>query len=510
VDAAGNAGVATSSWRIVTVPPAAPAIDGGPPPLTGDAAATFAFSHPDPEVSLECRLDDAAFSACTSPRTYGAVGEGSHLFEVRAIGITGLASAPANRTWVVDTVPPPVPTLDSAPPDPSGSADASFAFSSTGAAGFECSLDDAPFAACASPAAFAALTDGTHTFEVRALDAAGNASLDAGHVWRIVTVAPAAPAIDGGPPPLTSETAATIAFSHPDPDVSFECRLDGAAFAACTSPRSYTSLTDGMHAFDVRAVGVTGLASEATSRGWTVDTTPPSAPALVSAPPDPSGSADASFAFSSAGAAGFECSLDAAPPTACASPRAYAGLSDGRHTFLVRAFDAVGNRSETTHAWTVKTQPPAAPTIDSSPPGATTSTSATLAFSHPEPGVTFECSLDGAAFAPCTSPRAYAGLADGSHAFGVRARNDMGVASVQATLLTRELSEYCSRPFSVQRGAATLAPSCVMRRGAEAPSAGATNVSIALVLSSSTRVVTLYATHLPSGEICTSPAVLIR
>jgi len=44
----------------------------------------------------------------------------------------------------------------------------------------------------------------------------------------------------------------------------------------------------------------------------------------------------------------------------------------------------------------------------------------------PSDELTFECSLDHAAFTPCVSPQLYVGLADGSHAFAVRAVNAVG------------------------------------------------------------------------------------
>lgn len=62
-------------------------------------------------------------------------------------------------------------------------------------------------------------------------------------------------------------------------------------------------------------------------------------------------------------------------------------------------------------------------TITSGPGGAVSSARASFAFESDQPDSTFECSLDGAAFSPCTSPQAYAALGDGEHAFAVRATN---------------------------------------------------------------------------------------
>ena len=43
-----------------------------------------------------------------------------------------------------------------------------------------------------------------------------------------------------------------------------------------------------------------------------------------------------------------------------------------------------------------------------------------------EPPSTFGCSIDGAPFAPCVSPKTYTGLADGNHSFQVRATDAVG------------------------------------------------------------------------------------
>jgi hypothetical protein len=64
--------------------------------------------------------------------------------------------------------------------------------------------------------------------------------------------------------------------------------------------------------------------------------------------------------------------------------------------------------------------------ISSGPSGTTTSTSASLGFSSSESGSTFQCKLDSGAWGSCTSPKAYSGLAVGSHAFSVKATDAAG------------------------------------------------------------------------------------
>jgi hypothetical protein len=70
---------------------------------------------------------------------------------------------------------PPETTIVSGPPAVSSAAVATFTFTaSVPGATFQCGVDDSALAACTSPFTTPALTDGSHTFTVRAVDTAGN------------------------------------------------------------------------------------------------------------------------------------------------------------------------------------------------------------------------------------------------------------------------------------------------------------------------------------------------
>ncbi len=186
--------------------------------------------------------------------------------------------------------------IDSAPAVSSNNASATFTFSSAdGTATFECSLDGGAYAGCVSPINYTDLADGSHTFNVRAIDPSSNVDASpASHTWTVDTTAPETQ-IDSAPTASSISASATFAFSSAD-GISFECSLDGGAYAGCTSGVTYTDLADGSHTFEVRAIDPSNnVDASPASHTWTVDTTAPTVSSIVRASEDPTDAASVDF-----------------------------------------------------------------------------------------------------------------------------------------------------------------------------------------------------------------------
>ena len=435
IDVAGNvdATPATHRWTIDATAPDT-SIDSGPDPTTSSTTAEFNFSADEP-ASFECALDDGVYEACTSPAEYSGLAEGEHRFQVRASDKAGNTDpTPASYAWTIEPPPDvtaPDTSIDSGPDAITASTTAEFTFSADESASFECALDGGAYEPCSSPAEYSELAEGEHRFQVRASDKAGNTDpTPASYAWTIEPppdVTAPDTSIDSGPDAITASTTAEFTFSADEP-ASFECALDGGAFEPCSSPAENRDLADGEHELRVRAIDVAGNvdATPAVHR-WAIDRTPPET-SIDTGPKPVTNSTSATFTFSAneAGAT-FECSLDGAEFSPCASGKTYADLAAGEHGFRVRAGDGVGNvdGSAASRTWTIDRVAPQT-TIDSAPAATTTSTSGRFTFSAGEAGSTFECSLDGAAFIACESPKDYSNLSLAGHVFQVRATDAAG------------------------------------------------------------------------------------
>jgi tripartite motif-containing protein 71 len=219
---------------------------------------------------------------------------------------------------------------------------------------FKCKMDAGSYASCANGVGYSSLPDGDHTFSVYATDSLDIAGNPTTYPWTIDTVPPGV-SITSTPALVSKSTSPSFDFDADEAVTNYFCQLDASASAACSSPRSFTGVSDGSHTFQVWAFDLAGNQSAVASYAWTVDTSPPS----VTIDTGPSGRRlvdTATFTFHSDTdpSATFQCQLDSGGFGACSSGVSYGGLTPGQHTFEVEATDAIGNVSApASRSWTV-------------------------------------------------------------------------------------------------------------------------------------------------------------
>ena len=275
----------------------------------------------------------------------------------------------------------------------------------------------------------------TRTFQAEAgvtyriaLDGAGDAAGPTSLNLRLqVDSVPPETTIDSAPPALTNSQQQTFEFSADEEGSTFECRLDGAAFAPCTSPVVRTGLAEDDHRFEVQATDEAGNTDpEPAAAEFTIDRTAPDV-TIDSGPDEHGNDTTAQFTFSSPEAGTtFACSLDGETFEPCSSPASRDGLEDGPHGFTVQASDAATNAKTRTHLFAVDTIAPET-TFTALPRDPTNALVPSISFSS-EPMVTFACAVDSADLAPCASPLLLPGLGDGEHIVEVRATDRAGNA----------------------------------------------------------------------------------
>jgi hypothetical protein len=536
-----------------------------------DTTPTWTFESPSELQTFECSLDGGAFQACDggsyTPET--PLEDGTHSIAVRAVAEGDLKDpTPAQSAEiVVDTVAPDVSITDN-PVEISNVADPEFAFTSTdGTAGFECSVDGGEFAECEAGDKVAALTDGDHTFAVRAIDPATNVGTEANYEWEVDLTDPAISIADGpdegdwtnvrrptwkiddsdknllaggslrcridslpwvencprnlagtpgtfgassnlndGDHILTLEssdgagnigtyeaefrvsTVTPAAFielapespagpnvefeftsgSDLGPIATFECRRanNGGSFSAwteCSSPYALEGLASGGWTLQVRAVDSAGNRSTGSfvaSHTWSTNGTVPVAE--ITAVNASGGNAAFGFRSTNDPLATFECRLDGGNWAACVSPKTYTELPLGQRTFEVRAITQVGTTGDPDHHdWNVVAPPAADTSITRRPAAETTSVNATFEFASDDPIATFECKLDSGAWEACTSPAPYTGLAQGQHAFSVRATGSNGATDPTPAVHSWSVVSEIVDPIPAQLKASISAPKSV-------------------------------------------------
>ncbi|MBN1946339.1 MAG: hypothetical protein JW797_11735 [Bradymonadales bacterium] len=164
-----------------------------------------------------------------------------------------------------------------------------------------------------------------------------------------------------------------VSFEFTSPNVTdFECQLDSASYATCSSPKTYFGLSDGQHAFRVRGVTRDDMPDPTPAEYlWQVIGGLARPDTNITAANVNNDECWAEFNFAAVlppgeNAGFFECCLEKLGPAGrtcsedtdfsnCWPPKRYTDEGDGQYVFYVRAVNIVGERDETpaSHAFTL-------------------------------------------------------------------------------------------------------------------------------------------------------------
>lgn len=428
---------ASYSWKIDNAAPSASITNSGSlPTLTNVREISFEFTSSKTGSTFKCSLDGAPATSCTSPKSYGALGEGVHVFTVNATDSLGnVGKTPASFRWTVDATAPVASFIDISPADyVSNSTVKSFTFTADETADFECSVDNGSFAACVSPVSLNNLGDGNHWFAVRAKDAAGNQGLAVSYSWTVDTVAPVISIGVVSPQPgLTNAKNISVEFTT-DEQAKVYCSFDGAPAVECVSPFAAKGLTEGDHSLVLTAMDVSGNLSQVTELQWSMDFTAPviSFGDILPSAATHLNTSSIEIAVNAPEGASLFASVNGGNATSVQNPIKISNLAEGGYEISVYAVDSVGNASTAiTHQFVVDRTAPTISLVAQVSKDPTNLDYNAFDLSSNEEG-SFECALDNAGFEACVSPKVISGLADGAHSFQVQVRDLAGNVSAVA------------------------------------------------------------------------------
>jgi large repetitive protein len=331
-------------------------------------------------ATLNVSLNHMSLGQAVSPISLSNLTEGSYVLSVTATDSVGNVSAPISHAFVVDLTAPTVSLAATNTANPSNSDNNSFNFTASEAVEFECNLDEAGFSSCVSPHSASGLADGSHSFQIRATDAAGNVSATASYSWVVDTRAPVTTL-------AASQTGNDVSFTifADESPVTFSCGLNSGPNSACGSSVSYSNLADGDYTFVAQATDAAGNTGTIASWTFRVESIPVTTiTSIVPAANIASNSSVRTVSFASdVPGSSFVCTLNGGAEEACASPVEYTGLVHGTYNFKVVAISPSGARDPVgaSATWVVDT---VAPVITSFAMSAT-SRSITITWTTDEP-----------------------------------------------------------------------------------------------------------------------------
>ncbi len=446
VDAAGNtSGPATLTYTLDTVAPPNPTVIAPPSP-SNDLTPTFTIGDTEPDAILGCVLTGPGATTiysnlCPANGTFDLTGfgDGTYSLTVTATDPAGnTAPSSATAVYLLDTTPPPAPSVVLSAPASSPGNDPVPQFTVTDSepgVTYTCTVTGPtpvpPAAITCGATTTVDLTgagrDGSYRLSVTATDAAGNTSTAGTRRYVLDTRPPPTPTVNLSNPASSpgSLTAPQFSVSDTEAGVTYSCSVTGATSVPNTAITCGTTTTvdlsgagrDGGYTLSVTATDAAGNVSAPGTAVYTLDTTPPPAPAVtLTVPASSPGKVTAPQFSVSDSEVGVSLLCSVTGPTTVPGSAVTCGATttvdlsgagrDGTYTLSVEAVDAAGNISPAgTALYTLDTTAPPRPTLMLSSPTSSPSNDVEPSWTvtDTEAGVTFACTMTGPTTVPTTA-----------------------------------------------------------------------------------------------------------
>jgi hypothetical protein len=306
---------ATKDFSLDSIPPPPPATLAGPSSPTTDNTPTFTWTGLGP--TFEWQVRNAAGAVVRGPTTTAeafvtvgpALADGTYYFDVREIDAADNVGPFA--TWGPFTVDvnPPLPFTTNTPASgaafnaataPGGVVTFSWDPTSddgVGLLGYQLLVDDAEVASTGPGVTSATLpiADGSHTWQVRAVDGLGHERLSNGPVaFSVDRVPPATPRITAGPPPLGNDNTPTFSWAAgAGGAASYRWKVTGNSVrdgtttdtSVTVAPSNFVLKDDPTYVFQLWQVDRAGNESAPASYAFGIDATKPTVASVAPPPP---------------------------------------------------------------------------------------------------------------------------------------------------------------------------------------------------------------------------------
>lgn len=453
-----NSPAVTRIWVRDTVAPGAPTVTSpSSNPYISSDSDFFLIGACETGATVSISGDATDSVTCESSTyslTVGQTTDGTYDFVLSQTDRAGNASPGTNFQWIRDTSIPPTPTLSSPTSNPFYSKLSSVTISGDCITGNDVLLSGAStqtMTCAASAFSFSDSQSVDNSYSYSILQVNPNtmiSSAPASMIWIRDTVAP-------NPPTILSPSSSPYSSSG-NLTISGECESDSSVklsgsdtqTVSCVSlGYSFTIVesSDATYGYVVSQTDLAGNDSTSVSQTWVRDSTIPAAPTITTPATSPYKTNSTSLTISGACVTGYTVSLsgdvvasDVTSPAAsltqiCASSSysfVLGKASEGTYNFNLKQTSlSFVDSGSTSLQWVLDLTAPET-TLSVKPSDPNLGTSATFSFTANETG-TFACSIDGGAFATCTSPHALSSVSNGSHTMEVRATD--GVGNTDAT-----------------------------------------------------------------------------